>query len=151
LSLFAVTAATGLFAAACAGGEAPERPATPTVAPTAAATNTPSGAQPTARPPQPPTGGAGDPAKGQQLFASLGCSGCHATSADKIVGPGMKGLKDAAGTRVAGMSADAYIEQSIREPNAFVVSGFPPNVMPATYGKLSDDDMKDLIAYLKSL
>lgn len=150
LPVFGVLAAGTVVFGACGGGGGETRPPTQTVAPTAAATNTPSGARPTAAATQ-PTGGQGDAKKGQALFASLGCNGCHATSADKIVGPGMAGLNGRAGTRVAGMSADAYIEQSIREPNAFVVPDFLPSVMPATFGNLTADEIRNLIAYLKTL
>jgi cytochrome c2 len=136
--------------AACGGSEGEQRPPTQTVAPTAAATNTPSGAQPTRAPTQ-PTGGQGDAKKGQELFTRLACSGCHAITDAKIVGPGMAGLKDRAGTRVAGMSADAYLEQSIKEPNAFVVPEYLPNLMPATFGSLTADEISNLIAYLKTL
>lgn len=151
MSLLAVLAASSVLFAACAGGESEERPPTQTVAPTAAATNTPSGAQPTAAPTQPTGGGTGDPAKGQQLFTNLGCSGCHATGSNQIVGPGMAGIKVRAATRKPGMSAEAYLEESIRNPNAFVVEGFQPNLMPATFGNLSADEVKNLIAYLETL
>ena len=150
LPILGVLAAGTVIVAACGGSEGEQRPPTQTVAPTAAATNTPSGAQPTRAATQ-PTGGQGDAKKGQDLFARLGCSGCHAITGDKIVGPGMAGVKDRAGTRVPGMSAAAYLEQSIKEPNAFVVPDYPPNVMPATFGSLSADEISNLIAYLKSL
>lgn len=150
LPVLGVLAMGAVVFTACSGGETEQRPPTQTVAPTAAATNTPSGVQPTRAATQ-PTGGQGDAKKGQALFTSLGCSGCHATTDAKIVGPGMAGLKDRAGTRVAGMSTDAYIEQSIREPNAFVVPDYPPSVMPATFGSLTADEISNLIAYMKSL
>ena len=136
--------------AACAE-EAVERPPTSTVAPTAAAVATPPGAQPTAQPSPTAAARKPDPAAGQQLFTKLACVGCHSTKDVRIVGPGLAGIKDRAGTRVAGLSARAYIEQSIRDPNAFVVEGFPPNVMPTTSGSLSAVEMQDLIAYLETL
>ena len=150
LSLLGVLAAGALIFTACASGEGPERSPTTTVGPTAAVTNTPSGAQPTAAPTT-PSGGAGDAAKGQQLFASLGCSGCHSSGSNQIVGPGMAGIKARAATRKPGMTAEAYIEESIKSPNAFVVEGFPPNVMPATFGNLSAEELRNLIAYLETL
>ena len=150
LSVLGIFAVGAVVFSACGGGEEETRPPTQTVAPTAAAANTPSGAQPTAAATQ-PTGQAGDPKKGQALFTSLGCGVCHATGSNQIVGPGMAGLKARAGTRVAGLTAEAYIEKSIREPNAFVVECFPPSVMPATFGGLTADEMKNLIAYLDTL
>ncbi len=56
--------------------------------------------------------------------------------------------------RKPGMSAEDYITESIRNPNAFIVPGFPgpPSPMPA-FGpqQISDDDLRQLIAYLMSL
>lgn len=150
LSLLGVLVIGTVIFAACSSGAKEERPPTQTVAPTAAVTNTPSGAA-TAAPTQSTGGGAGDTAKGQQLFTSLGCVGCHSTGSNQILGPGMAGVKARAATRKPGMSAEAYIEESIRTPNAFVVEGFPANVMPATFGNLSADEIKNLIAYLESL
>jgi cytochrome c2 len=139
-----------LVLAGCAE-EAVERPPTPTVAPTAAAAATPSGGQPAAQPTATAAARAPDAALGQKLFTNLACVGCHSTKDVKLVGPGLAGLKDRAGTRVAGLSARAYIEQSIRDPNAYVVEGFPPNIMLTTFGTLSTEDMQDLIAYLETL
>ncbi|MBI2965655.1 MAG: cytochrome c oxidase subunit II [Chloroflexi bacterium] len=101
-----------------------------------------------------PAGGApaGDPvARGKQLFTSAGCSGCHATTPDNIVGPGLGGVETRAATRKPGMSSDDYIRESIVNPAAFLVEGFPP-VMPANFAQtLSADDLNALIAYLKTL
>ena len=136
--------------AACAE-KAVERPPTRTVAPTGVAAVKPSGTQPAAQPSPTAPARNPDPAAGQQLFTAKGCAGCHSTKDVKIAGPGLGGIKDRAGTRVAGLSAKAYLEQSIRNPNAFVVEGFSPNVMPMTFGDLSAVEMQDLIAYLETL
>ena len=47
------------------------------------------------------------------------------------------------------MSADDYLEQSLREPAAYVVEGFP-NVMPE-WSYLGDDSVDALIDYLTTL
>jgi cytochrome c oxidase subunit 2 len=89
--------------------------------------------------------------RGRQLFTSSGCSGCHATTPDNIVGPGLGGVAARASTRKPGMSADDYIRESIVNPTAYTVEGFPP-VMPANFGQvLSADEIDALIAYLKTL
>jgi cytochrome c2 len=94
--------------------------------------------------------GGGDPvANGQALFASNGCSACHSTGSSVVVGPGLAGVGDRAGTRVSGLSADDYIRQSVRDPMAYVVEGFNP-LMPS-FSTLSDAEINDLIAYLKTL
>ncbi len=85
---------------------------------------------------------------GEAVFAA-NCSSCHSTDDNKIVGPGLAGVGDRAGSRVAGMDADAYLEQSLREPGAFVVEGFPA-VMPG-WSQLGDDTIDALVTYLKTL
>ena len=94
---------------------------------------------------------AGDPAVGADIYASLGCNACHAVEGDVVmVGPSLAGLADRAGEMVEGLDAHAYVEQSIVEPDAHVVEGFNPGIMPA-YTDLSDADMAHLVAYLMSL
>jgi cytochrome c oxidase subunit 2 len=43
---------------------------------------------------------------------------------------------------------DAYLTESIREPGAQIVEGYPP-VMPPY--PLTDDELKNLIAFIKTL
>jgi cytochrome c2 len=88
----------------------------------------------------------GDAEAGKNLFTP--CSACHSTGDNKVVGPGLAGVYDRAGSRTS-LGADAYIEQSVREPGAFVVDGFSA-VMPS-FDYFSADDVENLIAYLKTL
>mgnify|MGYP001271608638 CR=1 FL=1 len=94
---------------------------------------------------------AGDPAAGADVYVALGCGGCHATEGETVmVGPSLAGLADRAGEMVEGLSAHAYVEQSIVEPDAHVVDGFNPGIMPA-YTDVSESDLANLVAYLLSL
>lgn len=91
--------------------------------------------------------------KGMQLAQSNGCLGCHSVTGEKIVGPSWKGLYGSpqeleAGTTVT--ADEAYLKESIVNPNAKIVKGFPPNVMPP-YKTLSDEQLDAIIAYIKSL
>tara|TARA_B110000116_G_C16654248_1_gene498755 strand:- start:250 stop:963 length:714 start_codon:yes stop_codon:yes gene_type:complete len=83
--------------------------------------------------------------RGEAVFTgSSGCSGCHSTGSDALVGPGLAGLSS--------RSSDAEIHQSIVDPSAVIVKDFPDSVMPQIFGStLSSDELNDLIAYLKSL
>ncbi len=100
--------------------------------------------------PPPAAGGEPDAARGEALFGANGCAGCHSLEEDTIIGPGFKGVAERAATRVEGMSAEDYLEQSIREPSAFVVDGFDDGLMPVI-PSLTDADIADLIEYLKTI
>jgi len=100
----------------------------------------------------------GDPARGQQLFdtlqpdASVTCSTCHHTDSEEpLVGPGLLNVGERAENRVSNRAAAQYLYDSITNPSAYVVDGYP-NVMPTNWGKVfSDDELDDLIAYLMTL
>ena len=61
----------------------------------------------------------------------------------------MGGLKDRAGDRVSGQSAYDYVYESIVEPQAYIVEGYPP-VMPA-WASLGDETVNALVEYLLAL
>ena len=46
---------------------------------------------------------------------------------------------------------DAYIRESILNPNAKIVAGFKPDVMPTFQGQISEEGLLQLIVYIKSL
>jgi cytochrome c2 len=100
----------------------------------------------------------GDPARGQALFstlqpdASVTCSTCHHTDTEEaLVGPGLLNVSERAENRIANRAAAQYLYDSITNPGAFVVDGYP-NIMPTNWGSVfSDDELDDLIAYLMTL
>ena len=49
------------------------------------------------------------------------------------------------------MADDAYIRESILNPNAKIVAGFQPNVMPVFDGQITEEGIVEVIAYIKSL
>ena len=71
------------------------------------------------------------------------------------MGPSWKGLYGHEVPLSDGSTAiadDPYIRESIADPNAMVVEGFPPSVMPANFGStLSDSDIEAITAYIKEL
>ncbi len=120
-------------------------------------TETETGSAATEAPAEQPTeamtagGSVGDVAKGEQLAASM-CLACHSVTGGTIVGPTWKGLYGHEVTLSDGTTVtadEAYIAQSIRDPNSQVVDGFPAIMPPFDY--LSDQDIADLIAYIKTL
>ena len=93
-------------------------------------------------------------AHGAQLVKDLGCTACHSTGTDRVVGPGWGGLYGSTVDLADGRKVkadDAYLSESIRQPNAAIVATYEPDVMPAYDGQVSDADIKAIVAYLHSL
>lgn len=89
---------------------------------------------------------------GRFVFEKYGCGACH-TLADAggagIVGPTLEGIATTAAGRIPGVDARTYIEQSIVDPGAFVVEGFPDGVMPRDFGeRMSDAELEAIVNYL---
>jgi cytochrome c2 len=91
--------------------------------------------------------------RGALLFATKGCIGCHThaafPNARMQVGPELTGLPLRAATRVPGLDARAYVQQSLREPGAYSAASTSTAVMPDL--KLSDEDVEALSAFLLAL
>ncbi len=91
---------------------------------------------------------------GQGIFISRGCGGCHTIEgvpgAVGIIGPGLDGVATRAETRMAGLSAEEYIRQSVEQPEAFVIEGYD-NVMQPLRGMMTDDEFDILVEYLLTL
>lgn len=92
----------------------------------------------------------GDVERGRQLAAQ--CLGCHTTDGSPLVGPSWKGLYGKTEMLESGETVvvdDAYLHQSIVDPLSQVVQGYPPAMPPYNY--LTEQQIADLIAYIKSL
>lgn len=95
--------------------------------------------------------GGGGADAGKALFTAKGCVGCHTLAsvpgAAAQVGPRLDGIGTAAGTRKPGMSAEAYIRESVADPQATIAPGFTaPSPMPA--GLATGKELDDLVAFL---
>lgn len=93
-------------------------------------------------------------ALGLASFNAAGCIACHTVSgiSTAAIGPSLDGLASRAGDRVAGLDAEAYIRQSILEPNAYIVEGFEPDIMLQTFAEsLNDEQLDNLVAWLLTL
>ncbi|HEY3343304.1 MAG TPA: cytochrome c [Anaerolineaceae bacterium] len=101
--------------------------------------------------PQPTAaGGGGSP--GAALFQSLGCIGCHG-AANSAIAPTLNGIYGKPVQLEGGQTVaadDAYLKESIVSPAAKVVKGFNP-IMPSFQGKVDDNQIAQLIDYIKSL
>ncbi len=97
-----------------------------------------------------------DPAAGRKLYyetslgTNAGCRICHSLEEGvTLVGPSFAGIATRAAERVPGMSAEEYLRQSILDPEAYVVEGFPTGQMLPNLGDiLSAQQIDDLIAFL---
>jgi cytochrome c oxidase subunit 2 len=96
-------------------------------------------------------------ATGRRVMQNIGCFACHSLDGSKLVGPSFKGIWGEEQTVVSGGSErqitvdEEYIRRSIYEPNADVVKGFNKGLMLSYEGQLSDDDITNIIEYLKTL
>ena len=89
---------------------------------------------------------------GAAVFKNNACGACHtlkAAGSSAAVGPDLDKLP--AYAKQAGQPVDAFVRQSIVDPNAYIQKGYPKNLMPATFGKaLSKQELDALVQYLVS-
>ncbi|HEX4749258.1 MAG TPA: cytochrome c oxidase subunit II [Bryobacteraceae bacterium] len=91
--------------------------------------------------------------QGEKLFQQNGCVTCHLLDQQGRC-PILRGLYNKPVQLSDGRTViadDAYLRESILEPNAKIVSGFQPNIMPNFKGQISEQNVIQLIAYIKSL
>ena len=95
-----------------------------------------------------PAGGA-DAEKGKTLFTN-NCAQCHSTGAEKVVGPGLKGIE----TRAPGKD---WLHKWIKNSSALIASGdqyanqvFNANgkIQMSSFPSLSDADIDGILAYV---
>ena len=92
---------------------------------------------------------------GREIMEGKGlCLTCHTigkTGALRF--PDLAGVDVAAKSRVPGLSDVEYFAQSMYEPTAFVVPGFPPAMPPMNQPpfSLTDEEILCVIAYLQTL
>jgi cytochrome c2 len=95
-----------------------------------------------------PTGG-GDLAAGKAAFAANGCAACHtlaAAGATGKIGPDLDKLKGYAAT--AKMPLNAFILESIIDPNKYIQPGYQKGVMPETFKSLPKSTLDALVMFL---
>jgi len=89
---------------------------------------------------------------GAKLFAQLACNTCHRADAQGR-GPVLQGLFGKTVTTQGGETVTAdesYIRESILHPSAKVAAGYQP-IMPTFQGVVSEEQLLQLIEYVKSL
>jgi cytochrome c oxidase subunit 2 len=91
---------------------------------------------------------------GEKLFQQLACNTCHRSDAQGR-GPVLEGLfgkpvQLADGSTV--IADESYLRESILNSQAKIVAGFQkPSIMPTFQGLISEEQLLQLIAYIKSI
>lgn len=94
------------------------------------------------------------PYRGRAILDVKGCIGCHSLDGAKKIGPTFKGIYNRKslvtthGVEREIITDDDYLRQSILMPKADVVKGYPA-IMPSYEGLLTEEELKEIIAYLK--
>ncbi len=90
---------------------------------------------------------------GEKLVTARGCPQCHSADGSAGIGPTFQDLYGKTHALADGSMItvdENYVRESILEPMAKVVAGYEP-VMPTYQGRLEDDEILAIIAYLKVL
>ncbi|MBW8890063.1 MAG: cytochrome c oxidase subunit II [Fibrobacteres bacterium] len=90
--------------------------------------------------------------RGAAIFRAQGCSGCHGVS-PTVRAPALEGLYGRSVPLQEGglvLADEAYLRESIYFPQRKIAAGYAP-VMPSFQGRINEEDMLALIAYLRSL
>lgn len=92
--------------------------------------------------------------RGENVYKSYGCASCHSVDGSRLVGPSFQGLFGRQTELEDGSTVTAdetYILESIHEPGKKIVKTYP-NAMPPTAGEgIDDQQLQDLLAFIKSL
>jgi cytochrome c oxidase subunit II len=89
---------------------------------------------------------------GERLFRERGCSGCHGVNS-KFHAPPLEGLYGKPVPLSTGevvTADDQYVRDSIMLPAKQIAAGYE-NIMPSYAGQLSEEEVMQLVAYLKSI
>ncbi|MGH2518883.1 MAG: cytochrome c oxidase subunit II, partial [Chloroflexota bacterium] len=91
-------------------------------------------------------------ATGRRLFVQYGCSGCHAPGSG-VNAPRLNGLYGREAPQAGGgfrRVDDAYLRDCILEPEKVWPAGYP-HIMPSFKGVVSEGDLLQILAYIRSM
>ena len=91
--------------------------------------------------------------QGEQLVQLQGCTTCHSDDGSRLIGPSFKGLWGSEETLTDGSTVtvdENYLRESILNPGAKIVESYD-NVMTPYEGRISDEEITNIIEYLKTL
>ena len=91
--------------------------------------------------------------KGQDIFERMACNACHSVDGTLKLGPTLKNQfgKEILHTDGTVMIINVdYIRESLIDPLKHIAEGYTP-IMPSYKPVLKDEDVDNLIAYIKAL
>jgi mono/diheme cytochrome c family protein len=96
-------------------------------------------------------------ARGEELWTSTGCAGCHSLDGSAGAGPTVQGLAGSTVTLDDGSTVtadDAYLSRSITDPDAQISEGYSAGIMAAAVASQKFDtrqqDVDALVAFLEA-
>jgi mono/diheme cytochrome c family protein len=97
----------------------------------------------------------GNAAAGKVVFASSSCATCHTfapAGSTGVIGPNLDTAPKKDATADGNMDLDAFIKESITDPNAYIAIGYTkPSAMPPEGGaSLTPKQLADLVAFISS-
>ena len=99
-------------------------------------------------------GAAGDAKQGEALLQKYGCLGCHSLDGTPKLGPTFKGLYDSQvkvtrdGKPATVKADEEFLRESIVNPSATIVEGFPPIMPPSN---LPESELEAIVEYLEEV
>jgi cytochrome c oxidase subunit II len=93
--------------------------------------------------------GGGGGGAGLAAFNNNGCSACHTykpAGSTATTGPDLDNLT--ADAARAHKPLDAFVRESIVDPNAYIEKGYQPNIMPSTFKSLPEQQLDALVQFL---
>ena len=139
-----------LIITACGGGDSTS---TTTSAPTATPTTAAESTSTAATSSTPDTTATAK--TGEEIFAGGICITCHKVAsvptAIGVLGPELTNIGTTAANRVSGLTAEAYIRQSIEEPAVYVVESYQPLMPAGLKDAMPAEEFELLIGYLVGL
>jgi mono/diheme cytochrome c family protein len=90
--------------------------------------------------------------RGKQVYREKNCGSCHQIGAEGgTAGPPLTHVAAVAETRKPGTSAEDYIRESILDPGAYIVPGYPDTMPRGLTRGMSQEDFDELVQYLLTL
>ena len=86
------------------------------------------------------------------MYRERNCASCHQIGTDgSAIGPALTHIGSTAGARELGTSAEDYLIESIRDPGAYIVPGYPDTMPRGQERGMTQEDFDDLVLYLLTL